>query len=334
MAHCRPGQGRVYAPARAASVQCGPGGSAMQATGLRDPLVLSVLWLAAAAAAAQDPGTAAAPALAVQWEELSAPDFAKAVERSAATAIVPLGIVEKHGPHLPLGTDLLDARELALRAARQEYTIVFPPYYFGQIFEARHQPGTLAYSERLIWDLLQETVDEIARNGVKKIILVNGHGGNNSFLPFFCQSQLARRRDYAVYLFQPASDPESSPAVQKLRKTAMDMHAGEVETSTMLSHHPQIVHPERAGEQSGADQARLGASLPDTYTAIWWYARFPNHYAGDGRPANRELGETVVAGRAQQLTAMIRAVKADTKVLELQRRFYDQAEQPLATPQR
>lgn len=296
-------------------------------------LVALLAWLSAGAtvAAAQVPPTVELP---VQWEELTAPDFVRAVERSQGTAVVPLGIVEKHGPHLPLGTDLLDARELATRAAKQEYTIVFPPYYFGQIFEAKHQPGVLAYSERLVFDLLQETVEEIARNGIKKIVLVNGHGGNNSFLPFFCQSQLARRRDYAVYLFQPASDPEATAAVQKLRKTPMDMHAGEVETSTMLSHHPQIVHPERAGEQSGADQARLGTSLPDTYTAIWWYARFPNHYAGDGRPASRELGEMVVSARARQLAAMIRAVKADTKVLELQKLFYDQSEKPLTTPQK
>jgi creatinine amidohydrolase len=306
----------------------------MSTAGRRKTLVPIVLVLAAAAPAASGQGTGTAAPLPVQWEELTAPDFARAVERSDATAVVPLGIVEKHGPHLPLGTDLFDARELALRAARQEYTIVFPPYYFGQIFEAKHQPGTLAYSERLIFDLLQETVEEIARNGVKKIILVNGHGGNNSFLPFFCQSQLARRRDYAVYLYQPASDPESSAAVQRQRKTPMDMHAGEVETSTMLSHHPRLVHPERAGEQSGADQGGLGSGLPDTYTAIWWYARFPNHYAGDGRPASRELGETVVSARAAQLAAMIQAVKADSRVLELQQRFYEQAERPLATPQK
>ncbi len=293
----------------------------------------------AAAAAWSLPATpvraqaAPSPPLPPRWEELTAPDFVKAVGRSAGTALVPLGIVEKHGPHLPLGTDLLDVRELALRAAGQEYTIVFPPYYFGQIFEAKHQPGVLAYSERLIFELLQATVEEISRNGIKKIILVNGHGGNNSFLSFFCQAQLAGQRDYAVYLFQPASDPEADPAVQSMRKTSMDMHAGEVETSTMLAHRPDLVRLERAGDQSGADQARL-SELPDTYTAIWWYARFPNHYAGDARPATRELGERVLGARATQLAAMIRAVKADTKVLELQRRFFEQSQAPLATPQR
>jgi creatinine amidohydrolase len=295
-------------------------------------LAVSVLVLGAAPALAQAPAPTGSD-LPARWEELTAPDFVRAVERAGGTVVVPLGIVEKHGPHLPLGTDLLDAREVALRAVRKEYSIVFPPYYFGQIFEARHQPGTLAYGERLVWDLLQETLDEISRNGIKKIVFVNGHGGNNAFLQYFCQAQLARRRDYAVYLFQPARDAEADARVKALRKTTMEMHAGEVETSTVLAHRPELAHPERAGEQSGADQARL-AGLEDAYTGIWWYARFPNHYAGDGSPAAAELGNLVLDGQAEQLAALIRAVKADTKVLELQNRFFDEAEKPLRTPQR
>jgi creatinine amidohydrolase len=293
--------------------------------------VLAALVAVAVPALAQAP--AAAGDLSVRWEELTGPDFVKAVDRSSKTAIIPLGIIEKHGPQLPLGTDLLNARELVLRAVKQEYSIVFPPYYIGQIFEAKHQPGTIAYSERVMWDLLQETLDEVARNGVEKIILVNGHGGNRAFLEFFCQSQLSRRRGYAVYLFQPSEDPETEARVKALRHTSMEMHAGEVETSRMLAHRPDLAHPERAHDQSGADQARL-EELKDTYTGIWWYARFPNHYAGDGATATAELGNVVLDGQARQLASMIRAVKTDTKVLELQKRFFDESEKPLATPQK
>ncbi len=180
--------------------------------------------------------------LPVRYEELTGPDFLRAVVKSGGTCLIPLGILEKHGPHLPLGTDLLDSREVALRAAQKEYTLVFPPYYFGQIFEAKHQPGTIAYSEKLIWDLLQETCDELSRNGLKKIILVNGHGGNTNFIHFFCQAQLASRKDYAVLIFNPSRDPETNEKIKKMRKTTMESHAGEMETSTVLAHRPDLVH--------------------------------------------------------------------------------------------
>jgi creatinine amidohydrolase len=296
--------------------------------------VLTVLVIAAAILSNPPDASAqpASPTLPLKWEELTAPDFLKAVERSGGTCVVPLGVLEKHGPHLPLGTDLLDVREVALRAARKEYTIIFPEYYFSQIFEAKHQPGTIAYSARILWDLLQETCEEIARNGIKKIVLVSGHGGNNSFLPFFCQAQLARPRDYAVYLFRPPADPAFETELRKLRKTTMEQHAGEVETSMMLANRPELVRLDAAATQSGEDLKRLSA-LGGVYTGIWWYASFPNHYAGDGRYGNREIGEKVLNHEAEQLAKVIRDVKADTSVLELQRRFYGEAEQPLKTKQ-
>src|SRR5581483_3844843 len=84
--------------------------------------------------------------LSTHWEELTGPDFIKAIAKSHGTCVLPFGILEKHGAHLPLGTDLLDVRYAVLHAVQQEYAVVFPEYYFGQIFEARHEPGTIAYS--------------------------------------------------------------------------------------------------------------------------------------------------------------------------------------------
>src|ERR1700674_4505595 len=145
--------------------------------------------------------------LSVHWEELTAPDFVKAIERSQGTCVLPVGILEKHGAHLPLGTDLLDVRYAALHASEQGYAVVFPEYYFGQIFEARHEPGTVAYSSHLQLDLLQETTDEMAANACKKVIIVNGHGGNEHLLPFFAQSQLEKFHDYVVYVLGSVETP-------------------------------------------------------------------------------------------------------------------------------
>src|SRR5260370_38507561 len=79
--------------------------------------------------------------LSVKWEELTAAEFRDAIQLSKSTCLLPFGILEKHGPHLPLGTDLLNVRHASLQAAQQEYALVFPQYYFGQIFEAKHEPG-------------------------------------------------------------------------------------------------------------------------------------------------------------------------------------------------
>lgn len=266
--------------------------------------------------------------LSVHWEELTAEDFARAIQKSSGTCILPFGILEKHGPHLPLGTDLLDVRYAALRAAEQEYAVVFPEYYFGQIFEAKHQPGTIAYSSHLQLELLQETTDEMARNGCKKIIIANGHGGNEHLLPFFAQSQLDQPHDYVVYVFDQRSPESGGPP----KRTTNDMHAGESETSKMMIARPDTLHLDRANKESGADMHRL--NLPDdVYTGIWWYARFPNHYSGEGSAATKELGEFQMNWWIGELVKVIKAVKADDESLKLQKEFYDKAQHPVDTAQ-
>ncbi len=272
------------------------------------------------------------PAMSVQYIELTAPDFIQAVHEAQSTCLIPLGVLEKHGPHLPLGTDMIDVREIALRAAKKEYALVFPEYYFGQIHEAKHQPGTLAYSSELIWNVLDETCKELARNGLKKIILVNGHGGNNNLLRYFCQSHLESAKDYAVILFTPETPPELAEKLESLRQTTTGGHADEVETSMMLAHRPDLVKLDKAGDHSGEDQHRLD-HLENGYTGIWWYAKYPNHYAGDGSPAQAKIGELVIENRVEQLVELIKKIKSDEKILRLQRQFFEESNHPLDTTQ-
>ena len=274
-----------------------------------------------------------AQSLSTKWEELTAPDFVKAIQQSQGTCLLPIGILEKHGAHLPLGNDLINVRYVSEHAAAEEYAVVFPAYYFGQIFEARQQPGTVAYSSHMQLELMQETADEMARNGCKKIIIVNGHGGNNSLLPYFAQSQLASAHDYIVYVFErPSHDDAAGRPPMKSSKYAVDFHAGEGETSRTMVSRPDLVHLDRAKSESGEDQARQ--HLPDSlYTGIWWYARFPNHYAGDGSVATKELGEFDTKAEISDLVTAIRAVKADAEGLRLQKEFNQKATHPLDTKQ-
>jgi creatinine amidohydrolase len=100
----------------------------------------------------------------------------------------------------------------------------------------------------------------------------------------------------------------------------------------MLIARPDLVHIDRENRESGADLARI--KLPDPlYTAIWWYASFPHHYAGDASTGTRELGEYDVNAWTAAIQKVIHAVKEDHDSLRLQNEFFEKAKHPLDTPQ-
>ena len=273
------------------------------------------------------PVTTFSQSLPARWDELVASDWQKALDRSGHTCILPIGILEKHGPHAPIGSDLIHVREWAARATKKEYAVVFPDFFYGQINEARHQPGAFALPEKVVWELLESTCDEIARNGFDKIVIVNVHGGNPEFLRYFIQTRLEKRHDYAVYFFQPDRDSSYNAGYAKLHKSdpATDSHAGERETSVLLYMRPELVKLDSANIESGADRNRL--SIPGMYTAIWWYASYPNHYAGDGAKATRQLGQFVTDYIVGSLEKALKAVKADTTTLRLQKEYFDKVKE-------
>lgn len=258
-----------------------------------------------------------------RWDEITAGEWPKAPKASNETCILPIGILEKHGPHVPVGSDLIQVREWSARATKKEYAVVFPDFFYGQINEARHQPGTFALPARVVWDLLEATCDEIARNGFKKIVIINGHGGNPEMIRYFMQTRLGKQRNYAVYFFEPPADSAYRKNLTALHKSpeAADQHAGERETSALLYLRPDLVKMDSAKNESGANQHRL--AIPNVYTAIWWYASYPNHYAGEGAQATRKLGELITEHYISNLVTALKDIKADTKTLELQNEFFN-----------
>lgn len=262
-----------------------------------------------------------------RWDELTATDFPAALDKSSQTCILPFGILEKHGPHSPIGTDLIHVREWAARATKQEYAVVFPDYFYGQINEARQQPGTFALPSNIIYQLLEATCDEIARNGFKKIVILNGHGGNPEFIRFFMQSFLNKRHNYVIYFYTGEREGDDyMKEYKKMHKSDIsnDQHAGEDESSVLLYYRPDLMRMDRAAQQSGADQKRL--NIPGLYTPIWWYASYPNHYAGDGGKATAEFGKFITDHEIASFIKALKEVKADAVTLKLQNEFYDRVD--------
>lgn len=264
----------------------------------------------------------------MRWEELSSDQFEAAVARSQGVCLIALSVLERHGHHLPVGTDMFIGHELLTRVAELESAVLFPDYIFTQIPEARHCAGTISIEPDLMLRLLDNVCREIARNGLKKIVLVNCHGGNNSFLPFFTEWQLSQPRDYVVYLVQPHAAAAQATGLPWTSEA--NGHAGAGETSMILAAHPELVEMQQV---PATDEGRALNRLQQfkelgVRTGIWWYADYPMHYAGNAAPATAEAGERLFEQMAQHVARAVRAIKADTETARLQNEFYAASQQP------
>jgi creatinine amidohydrolase len=264
----------------------------------------------------------------MRWEELTGDQFPQAVATADGVCLLPLSVIERHAHHLPLGTDMYIGRELCRRAAELEPAVIFPDFIFTQILEARHCAGTIAIDADLILKLLDNVCREIARNGFKKIVLVNAHGGNGSLIHFFAQIQLQSPRDYVVYVAEPPLSDDDAAAVKAQWDTTVDGHAGESETSAIMVIRPDLVrHDQLRSDGEGMPLGRLQAMRDVRVdTGIWWYADHPTHYRGDGSVATPEKGEVYLAARARAFANAIRLIKADTETARLQNEFFGASE--------
>jgi len=259
----------------------------------------------------------------VLWEELSADKFRQACNKAKGVCILPLGVVEKHGTHLPLCTDMLIGRYIAEKAAQIETAVIFPYYYFGQILEARHVPGTISISPVLMYNLLDEVCSEIARNGLNKIIILNSHGGNNEFIKYFCQCSLYKKKNYTVYAVDAGvtTPEEHKLACSVLQTDDLGGHAGNSETSRVMAIRPELVDMDNVEEEGLKNLGRL-KHLKDIYTGIGWYASHPTHFAGEPFKASPEAGREILSTLISRVARAVKLIKEDMVTQELQNEFF------------
>ena len=259
----------------------------------------------------------------MQWEELTGDQFAEAVKTCDGVCLVALSVVERHGHHLPLGTDTYQGRGMLSRIAELEPVIEFPDYIFTQIPEARHLPGTISIDGNLMITLLDNVCREIARNGCKKVVLLNAHGGNFGLVALYNMLQLYTPKDYVVYMVSPFN-VLMSDQLQVPWPREDDGHAGPGETSMMLALRPDLVDMSKIPvDDEGKARGRLQALREaGVQTGIWWYADHPTHYAGNAAHATDDAGERILDAVAQSIARAVRAIKADTTAKQLQDEFF------------
>ncbi len=158
--------------------------------------------------------------------------------------LIALGSIEQHGPHLPLGTDTIWATSVCEEIARRTNSIVVVPCWPG--FSPHHMgfKGTITFSAETLLRILLETIGSLARHGIKRFIIVNGHGGNNEIVAL--AARLAKRK-FRVYVAIPRG-PTTTEIAKKYRDRALkylEVHSGARETGSMLIIRPDLVEMDR-----------------------------------------------------------------------------------------
>ncbi len=257
----------------------------------------------------------------MQWERMTSPQLAQAA-KEIGVCLLGLGVLERHGQHLPLGTDYVNVHRLCCLAAEQEPAVVFPPFYFGQVYEARCFPGAITLRPTLLVELWQAVLDEIGRNGFQKIILVNGHGGNSYLAGFIVQAALWEAKPYTLYLQQWHMDAKRREQLRKILAPELGGHAGASETSMIMVNMPDDIDAEAIPPEPAPPQKRLAHLSESAFTAVNWYADYPEHYQGDARAATPEMGRALQQLAVEELVKFIRAVKEDRVAPVLQAEFF------------
>ena len=181
------------------------------------------------------------------WGELT---WRQAKERikEVDIALLPVGAIEQHGPHLPLDTDAFDADYLARRVAQacsDPRPLVLAPISYGVSYHHDDFNGTISISNDTLAKLVYEIGISVSRNGIKKLVIINGHGGNSPALNY--AAQLINRD---AHIFVCVDTGETSDVdIYQIIETPNDVHAGEIETSTGLAARPHLVRMEQAKKQ-------------------------------------------------------------------------------------
>jgi len=182
------------------------------------------------------------------WETLKWPEIAERL-KVVDTAILPCGAIEQHGPHLPLDLDYFDAVYMAKEVAKgckDPKPFVLPPIPYGVSYHHSDFKGTICVTNHALSAIVYDIGMSLAHNGIKKIVILNGHGDNAPTLNYAAQMI---NRDAKIFVCVETGET-SDVDVYKLTTTQNDIHAGEIETSTALAIRPELVDMAKAEDDT------------------------------------------------------------------------------------
>ena len=238
------------------------------------------------------------------WEDLNMPGF-EALRQKTQTVIIPVGSLEEHGPHLPLGTDTFHAMEVARRVALTKQVVIAPPLFYGLCRSTREHPGTVSLSGDTLRALLLDVGREFYRQGLKILVFISGHAGGTHMAALIeageiLLAELPEVRVAVVNLLDLLR--EILAEKPGLLTTKGDSHAGEVETALMLAAYPHLVKGTAPAEWP---------SFPK-YVLVRDKRRYwPGGVWGDPSRATATQGEEILEAETRRLAQVIATLEGE-----------------------
>ena len=246
------------------------------------------------------------------WSELTWPEAEQRLN-NMDVAILPTGAIEQHGPHLPLDIDAFDAEYLARKVAEacsDPKPLVLPLIPYGVSYHHDDFKGTISVTNETLAKLVYDIGVNIARQGIKKLLIINGHGDNSPTLNYAAQMI---NRDANIFVAVDTGET-SDVDIDEIAETQNDIHAGEIETSTTLAIRPEMVQMDQAKKTSLKFTSRyLNFS---SLRGVPWYAQTEkisaNGTMGDPTKASAEKGNKIWGIMIAHLVAFVEDLKRMT----------------------
>lgn len=232
-------------------------------------------------------------------EEMTMPAFEVGLNKTRS-AILPVGSVEEHGAHLPLGTDTIHVYELAKRTASMRPVFVLPPLWYGLCRSTSQHPGTIGVTGLNLRAFVLDIISSLHTQGIRNLILISGHAGGThmAFLVDAGEEAISCFLNLKIAVLSVLDLLKDCPP--GLIETPGDSHAGEVETSLMLhlrSAHVKGISPKEF------------PSFPPFILSRNKRKFWPNGVWGDPSKANGQKGKDILAYEAERLAELLNAME-------------------------
>lgn len=248
----------------------------------------------------------------LSWTEIEAMP-----NKENVVVVQPIGAIEQHGAHLPLAVDSAISVAVLGKALSQLDSSIpvyaLPPLYYGKSNEHWHFPGTITLSTQTLLSILMEVAESVYRAGFRKLVLMNSHGGQPQILEIAARDLHQQHEDFAVFPLFTWKVPTIGAIASELltpKELELGIHAGDAETSLLLSILPDQVKMERAAAEYPLGEPQDGVLSMEGAFPFAWMTRDLSRSGviGDPTTASKEKGDRILAALVEGWVQVLKDV--------------------------